>query len=303
MVLNQSKQPTHAAEEEGFDPRPRRRPLVGESRTSHDLAQLDMQETRRAFPIDSNDPTSRRRLRRDVGESLTPSGSKRPERPRPGTACSPSPGCAPGSATWDFDRCSSAGDLGGAISNARGNTVGPVLIVFIAVILLAEQFWPAVPRPMLSRAHLVDLSYLVLFAVVVLPLLTLVESGFSTEVSQHAHFLELGRLPLGSQVVVAGLDPRGDRRHELGRARGEPSLAHALALARVAPLARGHERADDLPHAPAHSRLVSALALSRAHPRRERHRARDSRSSSTAASSPFLTPICVGRSVRSGECS
>ena len=49
------------------------------------------------------------------------------------------------------------------------------------------------------------LGYLVLFAVVVLPLLTLVESGFATEVSQHAHFLELGRLPLGSQVVVAGL--------------------------------------------------------------------------------------------------
>src|ERR1700722_20500167 len=96
-------------------------------------------------------------------------------------------------------------DLAAAISSARGNTVGPILIVFIAVILLAEQFWPAVPRPMLSRAHLVDLSYLVLFAVVVLPLLTLVESGFSTEVGRHAHFLELGRLPLGSQVVVAGL--------------------------------------------------------------------------------------------------
>jgi sterol desaturase/sphingolipid hydroxylase (fatty acid hydroxylase superfamily) len=99
----------------------------------------------------------------------------------------------------------SAGDLSGAISSARGNTVGPVLIVFIAVILLAEQFWPAVPRPMLSRAHLVDLGYLVLFAVVVLPLLTLVESGFATEVSEHAHFLELGRLPLGSQVIAAGL--------------------------------------------------------------------------------------------------
>jgi sterol desaturase/sphingolipid hydroxylase (fatty acid hydroxylase superfamily) len=96
-------------------------------------------------------------------------------------------------------------DLAAAISSTRGNSVGPVLIVFIAVILLAEQFWPAVPRPMLSRAHLVDLSYLVLFAVVVLPLLTLVESGFSTLVSQHAHFLELGRLPLGSQIVVAGL--------------------------------------------------------------------------------------------------
>ncbi len=96
-------------------------------------------------------------------------------------------------------------DLAQAISATRGNTVGPVLIVFIAVILLAEQFWPAVPRPVLSRAHLVDLSYLVLFAVAVLPLLTLVETGFSVEVTRHAHFLELGRLPLGSQVVAAAL--------------------------------------------------------------------------------------------------
>jgi sterol desaturase/sphingolipid hydroxylase (fatty acid hydroxylase superfamily) len=99
----------------------------------------------------------------------------------------------------------SQGDLAEAVSSARGNTVGPVLIVFVAAILLAEQFWPAVPRPMLSRAHLVDLSYLVLFGIVVLPLLTLVETGFSVEVGQHAHFLELGRLPLGSQIVVAGL--------------------------------------------------------------------------------------------------
>jgi sterol desaturase/sphingolipid hydroxylase (fatty acid hydroxylase superfamily) len=98
-----------------------------------------------------------------------------------------------------------AGDLSGAIASARGNSVGPILIVFIAVILLAEQFWPAVPRPVLSRAHLVDLSYLVLFAIVVLPLLTVVETGFSVEVGQHAHFLELGRLPLGSQIVAAGL--------------------------------------------------------------------------------------------------
>ncbi len=98
-----------------------------------------------------------------------------------------------------------AHSLSASIASARGNTVGPVLVVFIAVILLAEQLWPAVTRPVLSRAHLVDLCYLVLFAVVVLPLLTLVETGFSVEVSRHAHFLELGRLPLGSQIVAAGL--------------------------------------------------------------------------------------------------
>jgi sterol desaturase/sphingolipid hydroxylase (fatty acid hydroxylase superfamily) len=99
----------------------------------------------------------------------------------------------------------SAGDLASALSSARGRTVGPILLVFIGVILLAEQLWPAVRRRLFSRAQMVDAAYLAIFAVVVLPLLTLVETGFAVETSEHAHFLELGRLPLGSQVVVAGL--------------------------------------------------------------------------------------------------
>jgi sterol desaturase/sphingolipid hydroxylase (fatty acid hydroxylase superfamily) len=99
----------------------------------------------------------------------------------------------------------SGGDLSFAISTARARAVGPVLLVFVAVILLAEQLWPAVPRPLLSRAHLVDAGYLVLFAAVVMPLLTLVETGFSVEIGRHAHFLLLGRLPLGPQVIASGL--------------------------------------------------------------------------------------------------
>jgi sterol desaturase/sphingolipid hydroxylase (fatty acid hydroxylase superfamily) len=97
------------------------------------------------------------------------------------------------------------GNLWAAISSARGRTVGPILLVFIGVILLAEQLWPAVRRPLFARAQVVDAVYLALFAVIVLPLLTLVETGFAVETSQHAHFLELGRLPLGGQVVVAAL--------------------------------------------------------------------------------------------------
>jgi sterol desaturase/sphingolipid hydroxylase (fatty acid hydroxylase superfamily) len=78
-------------------------------------------------------------------------------------------------------------------------------LVFIGAILFAEQLWPAVRRPLFSRAQVVDAVYLALFAVVVLPLLTLVETGAAVEIGQHANFLELGRLPLGPQVVVAGL--------------------------------------------------------------------------------------------------
>ncbi len=99
----------------------------------------------------------------------------------------------------------SQSDLSAAISSARGRTVGPILLVFIGVILLAEQLWPAVRRPLFSRAQVVDAIYLALFAVVVLPLLTVVETGAAVEIGRHAHFLEVGRLPLGPEIVVAGL--------------------------------------------------------------------------------------------------
>jgi sterol desaturase/sphingolipid hydroxylase (fatty acid hydroxylase superfamily) len=111
--------------------------------------------------------------------------------------------------TWlgvvGYRAIANAGSVWAALSAARGRTVGPALIVFIAVILLAERFWPAVPRPFLSRAHLVDAGYLAIFAVVVLPLLTLVETGFAQEINQHASFLVLGRMALLPQVIVSGL--------------------------------------------------------------------------------------------------
>jgi sterol desaturase/sphingolipid hydroxylase (fatty acid hydroxylase superfamily) len=95
-----------------------------------------------------------------------------------------------------------AGDLGGALAAARGHSVGPVLIVFVALIIVAERLWPAVPRPLLARAHLVDAGYLALFAIVVLPLVTLVQTGLTVEVERHAGFLIVGRLPLVPQIAV-----------------------------------------------------------------------------------------------------
>ncbi len=97
------------------------------------------------------------------------------------------------------------GDLSSALATAQGRTVGPALVVVVAALFLAERLWPAVPRPALSRAHLVDAGYLVLFAVMVVPLLTLVETGFAVEVGRHARFLMVGRLSLVPQVLVVGV--------------------------------------------------------------------------------------------------
>ena len=97
-----------------------------------------------------------------------------------------------------------AGDLDGAMATARGRATGPALVAVVLLILVAERYWPAVRRPLLARAHLVDAVYLALFAAVVLPLLTLVETGVGVEVGRHATFLVLSRLPLVPQVAVVG---------------------------------------------------------------------------------------------------
>jgi sterol desaturase/sphingolipid hydroxylase (fatty acid hydroxylase superfamily) len=96
-----------------------------------------------------------------------------------------------------------AGDLWTGLVTAQGRTAGPVLVVVVAALFMAERRWPAVPRPLLARAHLVDAGYFLLFAVMVVPLLTLVETGFAVEMERHARFLLVGHLPLVPQVVVA----------------------------------------------------------------------------------------------------
>jgi sterol desaturase/sphingolipid hydroxylase (fatty acid hydroxylase superfamily) len=103
-----------------------------------------------------------------------------------------------------FQTLLEAHDLSGAFDSARGVSVGPIVLVVIGLLLLAELRWPAVRRPLFARAHLVDAGYLALFAFVVLPLLTLVETGFSGQIEQHARFLILSRLPVAPQLVVVG---------------------------------------------------------------------------------------------------
>src|SRR5487761_99172 len=93
-------------------------------------------------------------------------------------------------------------NLWAAINGARGRMIGPGLIVFVVAIMLAEQRWPAVRRPLLARAHLVDAAYLALFAVCVAPLLALVATGFALEVERHAPWLLLSRLPLVPQLAL-----------------------------------------------------------------------------------------------------
>ena len=63
--------------------------------------------------------------------------------------------------------------------------VGPALVAVILAVFLAERLWPAVPRPVLDRAHVVDAGYLVLFALIA-PAVALMNTGFAVTVERYA---------------------------------------------------------------------------------------------------------------------
>jgi sterol desaturase/sphingolipid hydroxylase (fatty acid hydroxylase superfamily) len=93
-------------------------------------------------------------------------------------------------------------DLSATLVAAQWRTVGPALVAVVVALVLVERRWPAVPRPLLARGHLVDAGYLALFAVAVVPMLTVVETGFAVEVERHARFLLVSRLSFAPEVVV-----------------------------------------------------------------------------------------------------
>jgi sterol desaturase/sphingolipid hydroxylase (fatty acid hydroxylase superfamily) len=97
-----------------------------------------------------------------------------------------------------------AHDLLKALATARGNMVSPVLFAVILAIVVLERRWPAVRRPLMARAHVVDAGYLALYAVAVVPLLMLVQTGFAVEVDRHARFLVLDRIPLVPRLAIVG---------------------------------------------------------------------------------------------------
>ena len=103
-----------------------------------------------------------------------------------------------------FEALSATGHVPGALMTAQSRMVGPALVAVILAVFLAERLWPAIPRPVLDRAHVVDAGYLALFALIA-PAVALMNTGFAVTVERYAPFLSLGRLPLLPRVVVVGI--------------------------------------------------------------------------------------------------
>jgi sterol desaturase/sphingolipid hydroxylase (fatty acid hydroxylase superfamily) len=84
---------------------------------------------------------------------------------------------------------------------------GPIVLGFVLVVFVIEQVWPAERHRALARGHLLDLGYLVSYAILVVPLIVLIGAGFAAGLARVAPWLVLPRLgaPGWCFVVVAVL--------------------------------------------------------------------------------------------------
>jgi sterol desaturase/sphingolipid hydroxylase (fatty acid hydroxylase superfamily) len=72
---------------------------------------------------------------------------------------------------------------------------GPVVLGFVLVVSVIEQVRPAVRRPLLARGHLMDLGYLLFYALLVVPLIVLIGAGSAHLLARLAPWLVLPRIP------------------------------------------------------------------------------------------------------------
>ncbi len=89
-----------------------------------------------------------------------------------------------------------------AIQASRAELVGPIVLGFVALVVLAERRWPHEARPVLARGHIQDALYTVLYAGVVVPLIVLTGVGFAAVLHRLAGWSVLPRIALVPKWVV-----------------------------------------------------------------------------------------------------
>ena len=160
--------------------------------------------------------------------------------------------------------------LWSTIAQMAGDMIGPAMLVFVLAVVMCEQVWPAVPQTAFCRAHMVDACYLAIGALVVVPMLPLVQAGLSVELTRHASFLILGRFDAMPQLAISALILVGIDAMNLVCTRGQPPGSGLLAPSRAASLPRGHERADHVSDTPAPPRHLLFIPHSGSDAERQR---------------------------------
>jgi sterol desaturase/sphingolipid hydroxylase (fatty acid hydroxylase superfamily) len=87
----------------------------------------------------------------------------------------------------------SEGGLVAAIHAAQLELAGPVVLCFVLAVFVIEQIRPAERHPLLARGHVLDMTYLLAYALVVVPLIALIGTGCSAELTRAAPWLVMPR--------------------------------------------------------------------------------------------------------------
>ena len=80
--------------------------------------------------------------------------------------------------------------------------VGPAVLLLVVAALAAERFWPAVPRPITASGHRQDAAYLALYALVAVPTVTLLGTGFAATLLHWAPWLMVHPLSTAPRWVL-----------------------------------------------------------------------------------------------------
>ncbi len=82
------------------------------------------------------------------------------------------------------------GDVGVSLAAGWAELVGPLLLVSVLAAVICERIWPAEQRPLLAKGHLHDAAFFLVYASLVVPLMTLMGVGFAALLGNHASWIE-----------------------------------------------------------------------------------------------------------------
>jgi sterol desaturase/sphingolipid hydroxylase (fatty acid hydroxylase superfamily) len=79
--------------------------------------------------------------------------------------------------------------LGTTLAAGRGQLVAPGFVALVLAAMVCERVWPAERRPLLSRGHIQDASYFLLYVLAIAPFMTLLSVGSAVVLGGHARWL------------------------------------------------------------------------------------------------------------------
>jgi sterol desaturase/sphingolipid hydroxylase (fatty acid hydroxylase superfamily) len=92
-----------------------------------------------------------------------------------------------------------------SVNAGRFQLAGPEVLGFVLIICVLEQLRPAQRRPVLARGHLLDVCYLLVYALLVVPLIVLLGTGFGGLLARLEPWLVLPRMQAVPRWCFVGL--------------------------------------------------------------------------------------------------